>query len=749
MSIITIDVIDQALMITNAPMISAGDIKTDHVKFTFDSVWTGYGKTAVFYRDDNKENIYEVALDQNNEAVIPHEVTAEDGKIWIGVVGVKSNGQTLTSEVIWYEIVDGVYTRAMSSRSAEASIYARILEVIEEMKATVGSPLVASTAEEMIDQTKIYVYVGSETGYTSGNWYYWNGSEWASGGIYNSTAFETDDTLSVDGMAADAGAVGNAIFAGRDREENTPHVMTRFSDVENAESFDDIPNWSICSLLGSKFKALQPNFPDASEISDNGTYYLEKRLIGSITMCLLYRSPRNTVWAGYTSVSDASIVNWNKIVSPTDATVSKAGIPADAKAVADIIYEERDKTKNTPHILTRYTGAANAETFADIPDWSICSLLGSKFKALQPDFPDAKEIGDNGSYYLEKRLLGTVTMCLLYRSPRTKVWAGYTSSSAPTVVNWNKIVSPISEIKILCFTNSFGYSDLGYLPAILREFGVNVTFAMLYKSGARISQHISNFDNNIVYDEYSECNGERWTNTKESVTAKEALEYYDWDYIILQQPTVVELDFDNVEAFADRIMAYVDYPFAFLYNMPHVWGANDPRIPTATYPDTSIPIPGETNEEISDNQFLLGAKYAHDLIYGDASINRKGNVILDVLPCGTAIQNARQLSVFKEIGTRGYLCVDDTSHLHNGIGPLIAGYAAALKICELIGAKQKVFASQLNPTDAWLASYNIYTKTIHGSSEGVTDANKLLAAKCALQAYKNPFVITQVITQIE
>lgn len=58
----------------------------------------------------------------------------------------------------------------------------------ESIAPLVGSPLVASTAAEMTDTTKIYVYVGSETGYTSGNWYYYDGSEWQSGGIYNSTA---------------------------------------------------------------------------------------------------------------------------------------------------------------------------------------------------------------------------------------------------------------------------------------------------------------------------------------------------------------------------------------------------------------------------------------------------------------------------------------------------------------------------------------------------------------------------------
>lgn len=76
-------------------------------------------------------------------------------------------------------------------------------------RAGIGSPLVAATAADMTDTSKIYVYTGSETGYTAGNWYYYNGSAWTSGGIYNSAAVNVDTTLTIAGAAADAKAVGD------------------------------------------------------------------------------------------------------------------------------------------------------------------------------------------------------------------------------------------------------------------------------------------------------------------------------------------------------------------------------------------------------------------------------------------------------------------------------------------------------------------------------------------------------------
>jgi len=59
-----------------------------------------------------------------------------------------------------------------------------------------GAPMAASQASSMTDKNKNYVYTGTEPGYTPGNWYYWNGSIWASGGVYQAAAIDLD----VDGI---------------------------------------------------------------------------------------------------------------------------------------------------------------------------------------------------------------------------------------------------------------------------------------------------------------------------------------------------------------------------------------------------------------------------------------------------------------------------------------------------------------------------------------------------------------------
>lgn len=54
-----------------------------------------------------------------------------------------------------------------------------------------GQPVPVSTASGMVDTDTIYLYTGSETGYTHGHWYYHDGSTWVDGGEYGSGVYIT------------------------------------------------------------------------------------------------------------------------------------------------------------------------------------------------------------------------------------------------------------------------------------------------------------------------------------------------------------------------------------------------------------------------------------------------------------------------------------------------------------------------------------------------------------------------------
>lgn len=108
------------------------------------------------------------------------------------------------------EQVDEAVGRALSGGELDQEIAA--------IRAAVGSPLVANTAAAMTDTTKVYVYTGTEAGYTAGHWYYWNGSAWADGGVYNAVA--VDDELSDSSVNAVQNKVITAALADLEGDVN-------------------------------------------------------------------------------------------------------------------------------------------------------------------------------------------------------------------------------------------------------------------------------------------------------------------------------------------------------------------------------------------------------------------------------------------------------------------------------------------------------------------------------------------------
>lgn len=98
--------------------------------------------------------------------------------------------------------------------TAEQVQYDSTTNIKQAISRASGHATTANTVADMTDTTRIYVYTGSESGYTAGNWYYYNGTAWVSGGQYtDGLQFETDPTLSVSGMAADAKETGNKLTA--------------------------------------------------------------------------------------------------------------------------------------------------------------------------------------------------------------------------------------------------------------------------------------------------------------------------------------------------------------------------------------------------------------------------------------------------------------------------------------------------------------------------------------------------------
>ena len=96
---------------------------------------------------------------------------------------------------------------------------------IAALKDSIGSPLVAITKSAMIDTNKIYVYTGSESDMVKGKWYYYDGFDWVDGGFYNAAALNTDKTLTIFDMAADAKITGDRFYELQGQLNNKYNIL--------------------------------------------------------------------------------------------------------------------------------------------------------------------------------------------------------------------------------------------------------------------------------------------------------------------------------------------------------------------------------------------------------------------------------------------------------------------------------------------------------------------------------------------
>lgn len=152
---------------------------------------------------------------------LQEQLCAVEGRVWSRLVIRDTDGGMIGyTAIVWVVGRAGVADDAVMSDSDISALRQFLDEfgtidayrgALNGALAAVGGPLVAATASAMTDTTKVYVYTGSESGYTEGHWYYWNGSAWTDGGVYQSTGINTDKTLTFEDMAADAKATGDAV----------------------------------------------------------------------------------------------------------------------------------------------------------------------------------------------------------------------------------------------------------------------------------------------------------------------------------------------------------------------------------------------------------------------------------------------------------------------------------------------------------------------------------------------------------
>lgn len=209
-------------------------------------------------------------------------------------------------------------------------------------------------------------------------------------------------------------------------------------------------------------------------------------------------------------------------------------------------------------------------------------------------------------------------------------------------------------IKILTIGNSFSQDMDYYLYDIAKSAGVNIIVGNLYNSGCSLERHWTYASNNDKAYSYYKWKNDEMTKT-ENVTLKEAVLDERWDYITFQQSSANSGMYATYQPYLNKMLSYVkkiarNQDVKFALNMTWAYASISTNDGFFNY---------HYNQNTMYNAIINSYKYALE----DSKINI-------IVPCGTAIQNARTNKYLTKVGKE---LTSDGYHLDTGIGRYIAG----------------------------------------------------------------------------
>ena len=255
----------------------------------------------------------------------------------------------------------------------------------------------------------------------------------------------------------------------------------------------------------------------------------------------------------------------------------------------------------------------------------------------------------------------------------------------------------------MLFRSSDDTSDLA--PYILDELGYDYEIGNMFISGCSIDTHYTKATQNRADYQFRYCQTSEWTSmyTGKHVTLEYAVSFTDWDIITFQQASGSS-GLPDTYANLGNLMEYVkgkatNEDVQFMFNMTWAYAKGCTRSYFANYNNDQMTM---YNAIIETTQNVVIGQYN-----------------LPVIPCGTAVQNARTSTSFKGSGESAL--TRDTYHLtktSNG------RYIAAL-----------TFVSFITGEDISNITYKPKNTN--------TAKKKSTCIESAVNALANPFVITQ------
>lgn len=264
-------------------------------------------------------------------------------------------------------------------------------------------------------------------------------------------------------------------------------------------------------------------------------------------------------------------------------------------------------------------------------------------------------------------------------------------------------------IKILTIGNSFSQDIDYYLYDIAKSANVDVIVGNLYNSGCSFERHWSYASKNEGAYSYYKWKSGKLTKVEYS-TMKRAILDEDWDYITFQQSSAHSGLYDTYQPHLNKLVSYVkgnakNEDVKFALNMTWAYSSQSTNDGFFNY---------NYNQETMYKSIVNSYKYA----------SQESKIKL-VVPCGTAIQNARTDKSLKAVGKE---LTSDGYHLNSGLGRYIAGLTMFYSIVK----EENLDLDLINDVKFVPDSKDITEKLVN------------LAKKSAVSAVQSPYAVKSI-----
>lgn len=209
------------------------------------------------------------------------------------------------------------------------------------------------------------------------------------------------------------------------------------------------------------------------------------------------------------------------------------------------------------------------------------------------------------------------------------------------------LLSIILVIRILCIGNSFSWDavEQEFVPLCAEE-GVEVEVHDLYYGGCSLQQHVQFYYRDTAAYSHRVCSNSEWTNgewriIKDTISLKQALQDGEYDYISLQQAS----HWSGMKvSYEPWLIALVEIVREYQPNARLCWMQTWAYSRDATHP--YYPLYHNDQQEMWDS-IVQCTNYVQQRC-------RTYHEDILIIPCGTAIQNARQTKLGDTLCRDGY-----------------------------------------------------------------------------------------------